>query len=279
MKIALVTGSNSGIGLLTSLELMKAGYTVIATMRNISNKHELVEKTEQLELTLLLDIQQMDVTNQTEIAAVQNYIEETYGELHVLVNNAGYCQGGFLNELTTAEWEAQQKTNVIGVFLVTKSFLPLLEKPQQSHIINVSSVSGIFGFPGMTPYCSSKFALEGFSESLRLELLAKKVFVSLVQPASYQTKIWNKGLAKIANSSLDKDLMKLTIVNYAKQAAKNAADPSEVARLIVKICQDQKPNFRYPIGKGAKTLSLAKRILPWSWIEKIVLYKLGKLKR
>ena len=271
MKIALITGANSGIGFYTSIELLKAGFVVVATMRDISKQAALVKEVELLGLKKALYIQQMDITKKEEIINVKNMIEEKFGSLDILINNAGYCQGGLLAEITYDEWEAQQKTNLLGTLQVTKVFLPLLEKKTPSQIINLSSVSGFFGFPGMSAYTSSKFAIEGLSESLRLELLPKQIFVTLIEPASYKTKIWEKGLANITDQGDD---FKQNLFKYAKASANNGSDPIEVALLVVKICQTNKPKFRYPIGKGARTLAFLKRVLPWSIIEKIVLNRL-----
>ncbi|SDY29153.1 NADP-dependent 3-hydroxy acid dehydrogenase YdfG [Evansella caseinilytica] len=276
MDVAIVTGANSGIGMLTTLELLKAGYTVVATMRNLENQEELVEHASRLELTDRLDVRKLDVTVLKDIEAVKDGVEKKYGKLTVLINNAGYCQGGFLSDLTTEEWRQQQDVNVHGPFQMTKIFLPLLERAAPANIINISSVSGLFGFPGMSPYCSSKFALEGLSESLRLELLPQRIFVSLVEPAAYNTKIWEKGLEKIESTQLEGAPIKQAVVSYAQQASAASSDPLEVARLIVKICRMKAPGFRYPIGKGARLLFHAKRWLPWRLLEKIVLRTLIK---
>lgn len=273
MKTAIVTGANSGFGLLTCIELVQAGFNVIATMRNLDNKHDLVKRLEQLNFLDRAVFFQMDVTKPSEVAHVKEKIEEKFQCIHVLVNNAGYCQGGFFEDLTLEEWELQQKTNVSGTFSVTKAFLPLLERAGHAHIINVSSVSGMVGFPGMGAYCSSKFAIEGFSESLRLELLSKNIYVSLVQPASYKTKIWEKSLNDVNAQNFDEPLKK-HIYQYAENAAKNSGDPKEVAKLIVKISQSKAPGFRYPVGKGAKMIHFLKGIIPWRFIEKVILWKL-----
>ncbi|KAB8129184.1 SDR family oxidoreductase [Gracilibacillus oryzae] len=275
MRVALITGANSGFGLLAALELVKQDYQVIATMRNLQNQQQLCEEAEKLGLRNRIEIQQLDVTNLAEIQKVQQEILHTYGKLDVLINNAGYCQGGFVADLTIDQWQNQFDVNVHGVLRVTTEMLSLLRmSADRANIINISSVSGYFGFPGMSPYCSSKFALEGFSESLRLELLQENIFVSLIEPASYQTKIWEKGLASIEIDQMKEDKLKESVLTYAKKSAQSGADPIEVAQLIARICEKRKPKFRYPIGKGAKVLSLAKRLLPWGLVEKVVIRNL-----
>lgn len=273
MKTALVTGSNSGFGLLIALELAQLGFHVAATMRNIENRGELLLKGEQLGISDRIMPLQMDVTNREEIIKAKEEIESAFGKLTCLINNAGYCQGGFFEDLTAEQWESQFRTNVAGTFAVTKTFLPLLEKSDPGYIINIGSISGFFGFPGMSAYCSSKFALEGMSESLRLELLPKKIYVTMIEPASYQTKIWEKALKEV-HIDESADTYKKQIFAYAKNSAKNGADPAEVAKLVGKIVQTKKPRLRYQIGKNAKLLAIAKHYLPWRWIEKIVIKKL-----
>lgn len=274
MKVALITGANGGFGKLITIELIRAGYHVIATMRNKENGRELEEKINLLERGERLELVDMDVTNEAQITSVSELVSQKYSKLDVLINNAGYSQGGFITDLSMEEWKNQYETNLVGLVQTTKYFLPLLRKSPNGKIINISSVSGYFGFPGMGPYCSSKFAVEGFSESLRLELLPENIYVSLVEPASYKTGIWEKGLA-IGAYIKDEDTIKKKVFTLAQQAYQNASDhPEEVARLARKICETKRPRLRYPIGKGAKSLWFVKKFLPWHVIERFVLRKL-----
>ncbi|WP_208588866.1 SDR family NAD(P)-dependent oxidoreductase [Gracilibacillus suaedae] len=274
MKTVLVTGAGSGFGFITTLKFLKKGYRVIATMRTLQSRDELIETAENNQLASQLDIMEMDVTDEHQIQHVKEYIQANYQKLDVLVNNAGFCQAGFIADLTTDAFQKQLDVNLNGVFRVTKVMLPLLEQANKANIINIGSVSGYAGFPGMSAYCASKFALAGFSESLRIELLPKQIFVSVVDPASYQTGIWDKSLSNIDRMELKKDPMKSSVLSFAQQSSQSSADPSEVASLIAAICSKKQPKLRYPIGKGARMLAFAKRILPWFWLEKIILKKL-----
>lgn len=276
MKIALITGANSGFGYFTTIGLLKAGYRVVATMRDVNKQTELVNEAKVLGLNHQLEIKQIDVTCINDIETVAKYVKEKYKKIHVLINNAGYCEGGFLQDLEMDEWSEQQNTNVLGTVRMIKTFLPLLDHDEKSHIINMSSVSGYVGFPGMSAYCSSKFAIEGLSESLRTELFNKHIFVSLVEPASFKTKIWNRGLEKVAIISEQNEQLKKNVYTYAKQSADGAGDPTEIANLIVRICHEKHPKLRYRIGKGARFLSFAKRFLPWRIIEMIMMRKLNE---
>lgn len=269
MKSVLITGSGSGLGLVTAKLLVQKGYRVIATVRDL----ERAEEIRSIRGDILCF--KMDVTNERDVLDVRRRVEASMGKLDVLINNAGYSQGGFLDHGSMDDWKDQFETNLFGVVQVTKAFLPLIRKSDNGKIINVSSISGFFGFPGLAPYVSSKFALEGFSESLRLELLNEGISVSVVQPASYRTNIWKKGFERV--SDLDPLFTyQKNILLQGKGAMERASDPSEVARVIWKICESPRPKFRYPIGRGAKSLSLFKAYFPWWLLEKVVLKKIGK---
>ncbi|UOQ48545.1 SDR family oxidoreductase [Gracilibacillus caseinilyticus] len=276
MKTALITGAGSGFGLVTALELVKSGYHVIATMRTIHSQQTLIDKAAELKLTNRITILEMDVTNEKHIEQVTQYMKQNCLKLDLLVNNAGYSHGGFVSDLSTEAFEQQLNVNLHGVFRVTIAMLPFLEQADKANIINISSVSGMIGFPGLSSYCTSKFALEGFSESLRLELLQRNIYVSIIEPSSYQTAIWQKSLQTIDQERMQADPLKYSVFNYAKQSANTDQNPKEIADLIIKICNRSKPKLRYPIGKGAAAMFFAKRLLPWQLLEKIILKTLQK---
>lgn len=278
MKIALITGSNSGFGMLSALELARRNYIVIATMRDLHNQTDLMKRANSENIASRIICMKMNVSDVEGIKEVRTFIEKTYGKMDVIINNAGYCQAGFFEELTEREWMEQYSTNVFGTIHVTKYLLPLLRMNGGGKIINTSSVSGILGFPGMSPYVSSKFAIEGLSESLRLELMDEQIWVSLIQPASFQTKIWEKGLDKMVLNE-GASIFQQNLFKAAHQSKENGADPITVATLIADICETAKPKFRYPVGKGASRLSFLKRIIPWSIIERTVHIKLARKKK
>lgn len=274
MKTALVTGAGSGFGLLTTIALLESGVHVIATMRTLRTEQKVKKQAEKIGKSSQLTVLQMDVTSETDIEHVRKYTAHHFPQLDILINNAGFCQGGFLADLNKEKWIKQMDVNVHGVFQVTKAMLPLMEGLDKAHIINISSVSGYMGLPGMSAYCTSKFAMEGFSESLRIELLPKNIYVTLIEPASYKTKIWDKGLAGIDRTDLENETLKKSVLTYAEKAAEGGAEPKEVADLIVKVCSKRKPKLRYPIGKGAKALRTVRRFIPWKWLEQLVIKKL-----
>jgi NAD(P)-dependent dehydrogenase (short-subunit alcohol dehydrogenase family) len=276
-EIALITGASSGFGFLTTLYLAEQGYFVIATMRNLNKAERLVTEAKKRKLNDYIDVQKLDVTNHDDLDDVFKYVQTNYGWLDILINNAGYCLGGVTEYANMSEWEEQLNTNVLGVIAVTKAFIPMMRKNRSGKIINIGSISGRFGFPGMGAYVTSKFALSGFSESLRLELIPFNIKVSLIEAGSFKTSIWEKSLNQV-DLNYDADYENLTKVIYqeAEETARLAEDPMKVTRLIEKICRKKEPRFRYQVGKGVKTMIVLKAILPWTWMESIVLKKLNK---
>src|SRR5688572_13601027 len=167
-KVAVVTGSSSGIGLETSLILARNGFITYATMRTPEKDAEL--KTVVEKENLPVKVVQLDVTNDNSVKNAIKTITSEAGKIDVLVNNAGYALGGALEDLSMDEIKAQYETNLFGVIRVIQSVLPIMRRQRAGIIVNLSSGAGIFGYPGGSAYVSTKFAVEGLSESFRYEL-------------------------------------------------------------------------------------------------------------
>lgn len=273
--IALVTGASSGFGLQTSVALAKVGYKVVASMRNLEKRGPLEVAADKANVRSLIEIIQLDVTDPFNIEAVVKEVTQRFGYIDLLVNNAGYAAGGFTEELPIEEWQRQFEVNFFGMVAVTKAVLPSMRESRSGKIINISSISGRIGFPAMGPYAASKFAVEGFSESLRLEMLRYGIYVVLMEPGSYKTNIWSKGLDSLTitpNSPYSKEMK--NILKQIQQTADVAPSPDEVIEQIVKIAKDPSPKLRYPMGKGVKLVIFLKQVLPWKWWERIVTKRL-----
>lgn len=272
-KIVIITGSSSGFGLLTSLEFAKNGYLVIATMRNVEKQTELIEKATSLHIEQNIKIHPLDVTSEESIGKFTAFINNL-GRIDILINNAGYASGGFAEEIPIEEYRKQFETNVFGAIAVTQAILPIMRRQKRGKVINVSSISGKMGFPGLSPYVASKYALEGWSESLRLEVKPFGIDVSLIEPGSYNTNIWEIGqkLAEATSESESpyKEYMK-KIEQHIHNGSETLENPKDVAEKIVAIAESQHPTLRYPIGKGVKLMILLKNLLPWKWWEFLVL--------
>lgn len=277
-QLAVVTGASSGFGLLTSLELARKGFYVIATMRDIKKQFMLINEAERYGIRDYIEVFPLDVTLKDSIDQWRDFIIAK-GRIDVLVNNAGFAGAGFAEEISVEEYRQQFETNFFGVIGVTQVVLPLMRQQGRGKIINMSSISGRVGFPGLSPYVSSKYALEGWSESLRLELKPYGIDVVLIEPGSYQTNIWTSG-KKITEKSLTKESPYNKVMTKLEQHIESGSttfgDPADVAKLAASIAIKDKTSFRYPIGKGVKSSILLKTILPWAWLEKFILNKLMK---
>ncbi|MEY8348103.1 oxidoreductase [Bacillus cereus] len=278
-KTAIITGASSGFGLLTTLELAKKGYFVIATMRNLDKQTKLLSQANSLSLQKNIKIQQLDVTDQNSINAFQLFLKEV-NQVDLLVNNAGYASGGFVEEVPMEEYKKQFETNVFGAISITQIVLPYMRKQKSGKIINVSSISGQVGFPGLSPYVSSKYALEGWSESLRLEVKPFGIDVCLIEPGSYNTNIWEVGQELAENYSETTSPYKEYMDKIQNHINHNDTfgNPIDVAQKIVAIAETKKATLRYPIGKGVKLMMIAKQILPWKVWEFLVLRSFKKMK-
>ncbi|WP_310832738.1 SDR family oxidoreductase [Paenibacillus pedocola] len=278
-QIALITGTSSGFGLLTALTLAARGYHVIATMRDLGRKEELIRHAEEADVLNRIHLMTLDVTDSESIESAVSAIMDRFGRIDVLVNNAGFAVGGFVEEVSMEEWRHQMDTNFFGLVEVTKAVLPVMRQQRGGSIINVSSVSGLIGFPGYAPYAASKYAVEGFSESLRQELLPFGIRVILVEPGSFRTSIWGKGIDGIRTSEDSPYNKQLTeVLRYSRRTAETAPDPRQVAELIGKLVFMRAPKLRYPIGKGSKVLSIGKALLPWKTLERFIAKSLSGMK-
>ncbi|MBY0599509.1 oxidoreductase [Bacillus bingmayongensis] len=278
-KIAIITGASSGFGLLTTLELAKKDYLVIATMRNLDKQAKLLSQATALHLQENIKIYQLDVTDPKSIHTFQSFLKEL-NRIDLLVNNAGYASGGFIEEIPVEEYRKQFETNLFGAISITQAVLPYMRKQQSGKIINVSSISGQVGFPGLSPYVSSKYALEGWSESLRLEVKPFGIDVSLIEPGSYNTNIWEVGKELAENYSESTSPYKAhmdKIQNHIYNGSDTFGNPVDVAKKIVAIAETKNTTLRYPIGKGVKLMMVAKKILPWRVWEFLVLRSFKKM--
>ncbi|QWG67517.1 SDR family oxidoreductase [Bacillus mycoides] len=278
-KIAIITGASSGFGLLTTLELAKKDYFVIATMRNLEKQIDLISQATKLDLQQNIKVQQLDVTDQGSIHNFQLFLNEI-NRIDILINNAGYANGGFIEEIPVEDYRKQFETNLFGAISITQLVLPYMRKQKSGKIINISSISGKVGFPGLSPYVSSKYALEGWSESLRLEVKPFGIDVALLEPGSYNTNIWEVG-KQLAENQSDTTSPYKEYMDKIQKHINNGNDtlgnPMDVANKIVEIAEVRRTTLRYPIGKGVKFMIFAKKVLPWRLWEFLVLRSFKKM--
>ena len=270
-KITLVTGASSGIGLLSTIELGKSGFNVVASMRDLGRRERLDQAAAAAGVAAQVDVRQLDVTNFNAIPAFVEAVVRDYGRLDVLVNNAGFAVAGFAEDMKLDEIRLQFETNFFGHVAMTQAVLPTMRRQHSGHIIMVSSIAGLHGSVSVSSYSASKFALEGWSESLRMEVNALGIKVVLVEPGSFQTDIWTRGVT-LGQKAVDgtspnrarAERMRDTIQKIRKR------DPIVVAQLIARIAQEPNPRLRYLVGQDAHIQLWLKRALPWKWHEKLV---------
>ena len=235
-KIVLITGTSSGFGLLTAARLASVGHIVIASMRNLKKKDFLLNEINKR--GGIADIIELDVTERFSIKKALGYVSSKYGYVDVLINNAGFGLGGFFEDLTEEEIRGQMETNFFGVQNVTREVIPLMRPRKAGKIINISSIAGCYGSPAFGAYNASKWALEGFSESLYHELKLFNINVVLIQPGTYNTSIFheNSRYAQNFNNSSSpyfpiSQYLKEKVMTYVNNSRK---DPEAIAILIEK---------------------------------------------
>ncbi|MFZ0276416.1 MAG: SDR family oxidoreductase [Candidatus Sulfotelmatobacter sp.] len=270
-KIAVITGSSSGFGLLTSVELAKAGFRVVATMRDLARRDRLDQAAAAAGVAGQLDIRALDVTHFETLSTFVDAAVREHGRVDVLVNNAGFAVAGFAEDIKVEELRLQFETNFFVAVAMTKAVLPTMRRQRSGHIIMVSSIGGLLGSVSVSSYSASKHALEGWSESLRMEVNALGIKVVLVEPGAYLTDIWTRGavMGEKATQETSPNIQRSLRMRERVQALPKR-DPIQVARLIASIAQDPDPKLRYLVGRDAKIQLAMKRILPWKWHEKVI---------
>ncbi len=270
-KIAVITGTSSGIGLLSAIELAKQGFRVVATMRDLGRRARLDEAVQAAGVASQLDIRRTDVTEFDSLPGLVAEIVHDYGRVDVLVNNAGFAVAGFAEDMSLDEIRFQFETNFFGNVALTQAVLPVMRKQRSGHILMMSSIGGLHGALSISSYSASKFALEGWAESLRLEVNSLGIKVVLIEPGSYQTDIWTRnavlGKKTLDGSSPNRERGE-RMRNEVQKLKKK--DPIEVANVVARIAQDPNPRLRYLVGSDARMQLWFKRALPWKWHEKLV---------
>jgi short-subunit dehydrogenase len=260
-QVALITGCSSGIGYETALMLARNGFHTFATMRNTKKSDSLEEiiKKERLDL----NIRELDVNDDTSIENTINCIKSEANRIDVLINNAGYGLVGFFEDLTLDEIRNQFETNFFGVLNITKKIIPIMRLQKSGTIINVSSGAGQVGFPGISAYVSTKFAIEGFSESLMYELFPYGIKVVIIEPGVIKTNFFRNCIvsehsmkkSSPYSRSLDKFQRNVELMQ------EHATSPIDVAKVIIQVLDNNEPKQRYIVGNDVAMILEAKKNL------------------
>ena len=247
-KVWFITGANRGIGLHIARAALAAGDRVVATGRRLDAlQHVFPDAGAQLKLAPL------DVTDEAQALAAAEQAQAAFGRIDVLVNNAGYGQLDHFEQIAAADIRRQFDTNVFGLMNVTRAVLPLMRRQRGGHVVNLSSMGGVLGFAGASIYCATKFAVEGFSESLAPELKPFGVHVTLVEPGFFRTDFLDASSVRYGRHAVA-DYAEATSAQKAFFDARNhqqAGDPAKLAAAVVQLAGMAEPPLRFAAGSDA----------------------------
>jgi NAD(P)-dependent dehydrogenase (short-subunit alcohol dehydrogenase family) len=252
MSNILITGASSGIGFAIAKQLSEQGHTVFGTSRNPKPN-----------LNLPFTMLELDVTNDASVQACVQRVIELSTDLDILINNAGYDLYGAAEETSDSELRAQLETNFFGAVRMTQAVLPHMRERRAGKVIQLSSVGGLFALPMNSAYAASKFALEGYSEALRYELLPFHVYVSLIEPGQVNTDTLETSV-RLTDSAHPayQGAARIMVNKMRSEAGKTGLSVASVVARTVQVVNTPKPKLRYPIGGIAQFLPILKFLTP-----------------
>jgi len=274
-----ITGASTGIGEACALRLDRAGFRVFAGVRRDADADRL-----RAQGSSRLTPVRLDVTDVATIESARQEVAAAAGERGIagLVNNAGIGVGGPIEFLSLDEWRKQFEVNVFGTLAVTRAFMPLVRKGH-GRVVFMSSIAGRFSSPFLGPYSASKHALEAIADALRFELRPWGIGVSIVEPGSIATPIWDKAEDMIAR--LERELPAEALELYAdaraagaeatKEAAKRGIPPDAVAKVVQHALTAKRPKTRYLVGTDARIQAAAATVLPDRLRDRLIQMQLG----
>lgn len=247
-KTILITGSNSGIGRIAATYFADKNWQVLATMRNVENAGVLANHPN-------IFIYQLDVTDTQSIENAKAAILQDFEKIDVVVNNAGFgCYGAF-EPTTEAEIDRQLAVNIKGVMMVTKVFLSHFRKNQAGLFINISSIAGLVSYPLASMYVCSKWAVEGFTETIFYELRPLGIRVKLVEPGGFKTNFQLKGISWSHDETMPEYIEATQkTIEQRKQRQQMLPDPIAVAEKIFEAANDDSDRLRYLVGDDAERM-------------------------
>ncbi len=268
-KVVLITGASSGIGKETAKLLVENGHIVYGAARRLDKMNDLKEAG--------IKLLEMDVTNDESMVKGIQKIIETEKRIDVLVNNAGYGSFGTLEDVPLSEAKYQFEVNIFGLARLTQLVLPHMRKQQSGKIVNISSMGGKFGEPHGAWYHTTKFAVEGLSDSLRMELKQFKIDVVIIEPGAIKSEwggIAKENLLKVSGNTPYKNLAAKHAALIDETYKRVGSEPIVIAKTIAKAINSNNPKTRYAVGGGAKLLLFMRRILSDKLFDKIFLSQL-----
>jgi NADP-dependent 3-hydroxy acid dehydrogenase YdfG len=242
-----ITGASTGFGRTLAEEVLKAGGKVVATARNRDRVADLETKYPQRAKALALDVTD---AGQVDSGVTQAFAQ--FGQVDVLVNNAGYGVAGAIEEVSEAEYMPMVETNVFGLLRVTRAFLPHLRKQRSGHILNLSSIGGLVASPGMGYYNATKFAVEGLSEALAAEVAPLGIRVTIVEPGPFRTDFLGRSGVVATARIADYDATAGNMRKYfAENDGKQKGDPVRAVHAMMQVVESPNPPLRLLLGRSA----------------------------
>ena len=263
MPSVLITGTSSGIGLVSAVEMARRGWTVIASMRDPARGERLREAVARAGVGERLAIEALDVTDAASFPdALARVLARAGGRLDAVVHNAGIATAGAFEDLPEAELRRVMETNFFAVLALTRALLPTFRAQRQGRIVVVSSNSAFAGEPANSIYVASKWAIEGWAESLAYEVERFGIDVVLIEPGPYRTEIWQSSPRILPEGSPYTPWLRQLEVAIDTKVMASARDPREVATAIATALEAVKPRFRYPVSPQAWIGHLMRGVVP-----------------
>lgn len=275
MPRVLVTGTSSGFGLAITVELAKQGWDVVATMRDLNKRGELDRALAAAGASRTVTIEQLDVTDPASIERAVGALDLPNRQLDAVVHNAGVAAGGAFEDLPETDVRRIMEVNYFGVLALTKRLLPTFRAQRRGRIVIISSESAFAGQPANSPYCASKWAVEGWAEALAYEVEHFGIEIILIEPGPYRTNIWESSPRIFPKDSAYLPLLRHLEVTVDALVAKSAGDPADVGRAVARALAAGKPRFRYAVGPTAKFNHFARGKLPSTLVRKLIGRYLG----
>jgi NAD(P)-dependent dehydrogenase (short-subunit alcohol dehydrogenase family) len=246
-KVWLITGAGRGLGVDIAKAALAAGYGVVATGRNTEAVTQAIGKSDDLLVVKL------DVTSPADAKAATQAALERFGRIDVLVNNAGNFYAGFFEELSPEDFRAQVETNLFGPVNVTRAVLPIMRAQRSGLVLTISSTAGITGQPFVSAYAASKFGLEGWTESLALEVAPFGIRTMLVEPGFFRTELLTEESTKYPEPSLDDyfEKTKETVTAWRGMNGLQGGDPAKLAKALIQLASQVEPPQRWAAGADA----------------------------
>lgn len=253
-KVWFITGASRGMGLEVTKAVLNHGDKVIATSRSTDSFLENLGEDKRNLLHL-----KMDVTNEQEVKDIISKSIKIFGQIDVVVNNAGYNLLGNMEELSDSEFRETMDVNVFGMTNVIRHILPHLRRQKSGYIINTSSMMGYMSYPGNGSYSASKFAVIGLSEALAQEVAPFGINVTILAPGTFRTSFMSEGSMAVAKNKIDDYNLKEQVETFRSFDGKQLGDPKKLAQVLIQISRMENPPLHLPLGSDSFNAILGSR--------------------